>query len=302
MESLHSNKEMFTDIIIATSSALNIAPTIIEKDYYVTLLLRRITEKCPNIIFKGGTSLSKCFKIINRFSEDIDIGLNVDKATEGMRKKLKTSIKEAINELGFELDNPEHIFTRTYYNKYQIKYPISETTTFIKPYLFVETAIFMKPFPFEIKEADCYVYRFLKEQKQEKLIEQYDLNPFCIKVQTLNRTFIDKIFALGDYYLSGKTKGYSRHLYDLYKIIPEISFDNSFFELYEEVKEIRARDTDCLSAKPEHDLKALLETIYDSDYFKSDYNDVTRELLFESVSYDIVKSNIKNIIEKVFLQ
>lgn len=300
MESLHNNKELFSDVIIAASNALNIAPAIIEKDYYVTLLLKRITEKCPDIIFKGGTSLSKCFKIINRFSEDIDIGLNVDKATEGMRKNLKTSIKEAIAELGFELDNPEHILTRTYYNKYQIKYTISETTAFIKPYLYVETAIFMKPFPFEEKQADTYVYRFLKEQEQEQIIEQYGLNPFSIKVQTLDRTFIDKMFALGDYYLTGKTKGYSRHLYDIYKIMPEISFDNSFFELYAEVKEIRSKDVDCPSAKPEQNLKELLEKIYETDYFKSDYEDVTKELLFENVPYSVVKDNLKSIIEKAF--
>ena len=300
MESLHNNKELFSDVIIATSNALNIAPVIIEKDYYVTLLLKRITEKCPDIIFKGGTSLSKCFKIINRFSEDIDIGLNADKATEGMRKNLKSSIKEAIEELSFELDNPTDIYTRSYYNKYQIKYPVSETTAFIKPYLYVETAIFMKPFPFETREADTYVYRFLKEQNQEQIIEQYGLNPFSIKVQTLDRTFIDKMFALGDYYLTGKTKGYSRHLYDLYKIMPEIAFDNSFFELYDEVKEIRSKDVDCPSANSEQNLKELLEKIYDTDYFKSDYEDVTKELLFENVPYSVVKDNLKSVIEKAF--
>ncbi len=300
MQNLHNNKELFSDVIIATSNALNIEPAIIEKDYYVTLLLKKINEKCPDIIFKGGTSLSKCFKIINRFSEDIDIGLNVDKATEGMRKNLKTIIKESIDELGFILDNPEHIFTRTYYNKYQIKYPISETTTFIKPYLYVETAIFMKPFPFEIKEADTYIYRFLKEQNQPDIIKEYNLYPFNIKVQTLDRTFIDKIFALGDYYLTNKTKGYSRHLYDLYKIIPEINFDDNFFKLYDEVKEIRSNDEDCPSAKPEQDLKKLLREIYNTDYFRADYEDVTSELLFEDVSYSVVKENLKRIIEIVF--
>lgn len=300
MESLHNNKELFSDVIIATSNALNIAPVIIEKDYYVTLLLKRITEKCPDIIFKGGTSLSKCFKIINRFSEDIDIGLNADKATEGMRKNLKASIKEAIEELSFELDNPTDIYTRSYYNKYQIKYPVSETTEFIKPYLYVETAIFMKPFPFEIREADTYVYRFLKEQNQEQIIKQYELDPFSIKVQTLDRTFIDKMFALGDYYLTGKTKGYSRHLYDLYKIMPEITFDNCFFDLYNEVKEIRSKDVDCPSAKPEQNLKELLEKICDTDYFKSDYEDVTKGLLFENVPYSVVKDNLKSVIEKAF--
>ncbi len=301
MKNLHDNKELFSDAIIAASAELNIAPAIIEKDYYVTLLLKQITKKCPDIIFKGGTSLSKCFNIINRFSEDIDIGLDTDKATEGMRKKLKAAIKEEINELGFELDNPENIFTRTYYNKYQIKYPISEATPFIKPYLYVETAIFMKPFPVETKEADTYLYRFLKKLGKDNIIEEYNLSPFSVRVQTLDRTFIDKIFALGDYYLTGKTYGYSRHLYDLYKITPEIRFDNKFFKLYEDVKIIRSNDTSCPSANPEHNLKEILEIIYSTDYFMRDYENVTSELLFENVPYSTVKNNLKTIIENAFI-
>ena len=45
MESLHNNKELFSDVIIAASNALNIAPAIIEKDYYVTLLLKRMNTE-----------------------------------------------------------------------------------------------------------------------------------------------------------------------------------------------------------------------------------------------------------------
>lgn len=112
--------------------------------------------------------------------------------------------------------------------------------------------------------------------------------------------FIAKIFALGDYYLTNKTKGYSRHLYDLYKIMPEINFDDNFFKLYDEVKEIRSNDEDCHSAKPEQDLKKLLREIYNTDYFRADYEDVTSELLFEDVSYSVVKENLKRIIEIVF--
>lgn len=299
MENLQDNSELFYDVLLATAKAYNVAPIIVEKDYFVTLLLRKITEKCPDIIFKGGTSLSKCFGIINRFSEDIDIGLSADKATEGMRKRLKASIKAAIDEPGFELVNSENIYTRTYYNKYQVKYPLSEEATFIKPYLYVETAVFMKAFPYEIRKADSYIYRFLKEQAQEEIIQHYNLTPFDIKVQRLDRTFIDKLFALGDYYLTNKTKGYSRHLYDLFKIMPEITFDSSFFELYDEVKRIRSCDANCLSAKPESNLREILEVIYKSDYFKADYEEVTKELLFENVPYDVVKKNLKTIIESL---
>ena len=65
---LHENKELFEEIIFNTSDFYNLPISIIEKDYYVTLFLKRIRDLQPNIIFKGGTSLSKCYKIINRFS------------------------------------------------------------------------------------------------------------------------------------------------------------------------------------------------------------------------------------------
>ena len=59
--------------LILPISKLPIA--IIEKDYYVTLVLKEIATRNPDIVFKGGTSLSKCYKIIDRFSEDIDLNI-----------------------------------------------------------------------------------------------------------------------------------------------------------------------------------------------------------------------------------
>jgi hypothetical protein len=59
-------------------------------------------------------------------------------------------------------------------------------------------------------------------------------------------------------------------------------------------------DEDCPSAKPEQNLKELLQTIYDTNYFKSDYENVTSSLLYETVSYNVVKENLKDIIMKMF--
>jgi predicted nucleotidyltransferase component of viral defense system len=50
-------------------------PAIIEKDYYVTEALRVIDDD-DKVIFKGDTSLAKCWNLIRRFSEDIDIFLD----------------------------------------------------------------------------------------------------------------------------------------------------------------------------------------------------------------------------------
>lgn len=299
MKYLHDNQTLFHDILLAVREETGIHSAIIEKDYYVTLLLQKIVEKNPEIIFKGGTSLSKCHKIIKRFSEDIDIGVNADKATEGMRRNLKYDILSAVEELGFTVDNAEHIYSRTYFNRYQIEYPNTESVSYIKPYLYVETATFMKPYPFEIKEADTYIYRFLKEKGMDELIKEYELQPFNVKVQTLERTFIDKLFALGDYYLTEKTNGYSRHLYDLYKIMPKITFDETFCKLFDEVREIRAKDRNCPSAKDGQDLKEILTRIYDEDYFENDFKSVTMGLLFEDVSYAQVKGNLKQIVDMI---
>lgn len=296
MKSLHNDKEAFKDIILATSNALGIEMAIVEKDYYVSLLLNEINKNYPDIIFKGGTSLSKCYKIINRFSEDIDIGINADKATEGMRRNLKTAIKKSIDDLGLKLDNEEKIMTRTYFNKYQITYPIiDETFMPIKPYLYVETAVFMKPFPYEVQQADTYIYRFLKQQNLDNIITEYGLEPFEIKVQTLTRTFIDKIFAIGDYYLTGNKERTSRHLYDLYKLMLQIKLNDEFFALFNEVREIRSNDAACPSAKDDQSIKEIIGKIIKEDYFKKDYNEVTSKLLFESVDYETVKANLFDI-------
>ena len=65
---LHDDKELFEQVVLKASEHFGIEAGIVEKDYYVTLLLSEIVKRQPNIIFKGGTSLSKCYKIIKRFS------------------------------------------------------------------------------------------------------------------------------------------------------------------------------------------------------------------------------------------
>ena len=81
---LHNNTELFEQAVLRTSEHMGIDAGIIEKDYFVTLMLQEISSRVPDIVFKGGTSLSKCHKIINRFSEDIDLTVSYDeKPSEG---------------------------------------------------------------------------------------------------------------------------------------------------------------------------------------------------------------------------
>lgn len=59
---LHENKELFDQAVINASEEFGIDVPIIEKDYFVTLFLKKLLEKQPDLVFKGGTSLSKCYK------------------------------------------------------------------------------------------------------------------------------------------------------------------------------------------------------------------------------------------------
>ena len=65
------------DYFLFNFSGVQFHYTMSQKDYYVTVLLKLLAEKIPFIVFKGGTSLSKCHKVIRRFSEDIDLTIDV---------------------------------------------------------------------------------------------------------------------------------------------------------------------------------------------------------------------------------
>ena len=67
----------FDQVILQAAEHFQLRPAIIEKDYYVTEALRIIAATAGDkVIFKGGTSLSKGWNLIQRFSEDIDIFLD----------------------------------------------------------------------------------------------------------------------------------------------------------------------------------------------------------------------------------
>lgn len=73
---LHENREEFGKIVRDVSIEYNLPISTVEKDYYVTMILKLLAEKSENCVFKGGTSLSKGFRILKRFSEDVDITFN----------------------------------------------------------------------------------------------------------------------------------------------------------------------------------------------------------------------------------
>ena len=156
-------------------------------------------------------------------------------------------------------------------------------------------------FPTETKFASSLIYDYLKEVGNTEAIEKYSLNSFKIQVQTLERTFVDKVFAICDYSISGKIDKHSRHIYDLYKIYNNIIIDNQLKLLINEVRNERKDNERCFSAKDGISVTNILKKIIKEEIYKKDYNNITEKLLYRVVKYDEAIKVLEKIIEnKIF--
>lgn len=293
---LHSNRELFEQTVLRTADAAGIAASIIEKDYYVTEFLRKLASYQPDIVFKGGTSLSKCYKLIQRFSEDIDLNVE-DHPSEGQRKALKRNIVTVIDDLDLSLSNAEEIRSRRDYNRYIINYPALQGAAYLKQQLIVETVVSMRAFPNHPMDASSLIYDFLKDTGRDDIIHEYHLQPFSVNVQTAERTLLDKLFALADYYLNGTITEHSRHIYDIYKLSMIVTIDDTLRHLAREVILERRPHKTCLSAQEGVDMNDLLRQIIDSEAYRSDYDQITSALLFEDVPYSAAITALQQIID-----
>lgn len=295
MAYLHENREEFENAVNLASKHFHILPVIVEKDYYVTMILRKLSEDQGFVVFKGGTSLSKCHKVIKRFSEDIDITID-SKLSQGQMKNLKASIKKIAAELGLAIPNIDETRSRRSYNRYVLEYQ----SVLPKPDDAVQTAVLMETsfaevsFPTVVLPVHNYIGDMMIEEAPEEL-ENFYLNSFDMKVQGLDRTLADKIFAICDYYMQGKVKKHSRHIYDIYKLLQIVPQTEEFKTLVREVRDVRAMTNICPSAQPGVNVPQMLDFLVKNEIYKEDYENITSRILEENVSYDTAIEAVRKI-------
>ena len=78
----------------------------------------------------------------------------------------------------------------------------------------------------------------------------------------------------------------SRHLYDIAKLLPRVKITPKLDDLIDEVREDRILSKNNPSARLEHDIPKMLKEIITSRFYEHDYNNITRKLLYEDVSYE----------------
>lgn len=245
----------------------------VEKDWWVTAILKVLFTLSPSpyMFFKGGTSLSKGWNLIDRFSEDIDIALYRDfylnelgrecakAATNNQVKNLRIvnrdyiigefadELKKKLSEAGLgeckvlpvthkengiPIDHDsDPVVVEVHYT------PRLESDQYVRPIIKIEVSCLSMKEPYEVRHISSLVGNKFQQIDDEIVADIPTISPI--------RTFLEKAFLLNEEYQrkNPRTDRMSRHLYDLERLMdtPFAAAALTDMPLYQEIIEHRRR-------------------------------------------------------------
>ena len=216
---LHQNIEVMKELIEIISARSNVSVEVLEKDYYVTLILKELSEKENQgyAYFKGGTALYKALKSIRRFSEDIDLTVYVNDCLTNSQKqkRLKESVmnykslffKEKVKELRGSIE-VLYQYTPIFSSK---KVDILQRFGNIK----IEATSFTVSEPIVFLEISPYLYDLANDFEKIILESNFNIKPFNVATISIERIFVDKLFAAEFYFIRKMYVDFTKHIYDI---------------------------------------------------------------------------------------
>lgn len=225
---LHKNKTLFDQAVRATAQQKGLPEIYIEKDYWVTLALHQIFN-CPignETIFKGGTSLSKCFGLIERFSEDIDLVVlrKENETNNQLTNKIKT-ISQVVSEVLPEVEIEGITHKRGMNRKTAHSYEKNFQGNYgqIRDVIIVEATWLGSHEPFSEQTIGSYIFEMMVKTGQQKLAEEYDMQPFVVSVLDVKRTLCEKIMSMVRFSYTEQPiadlRSKIRHTYDIHQLL-----------------------------------------------------------------------------------
>lgn len=216
---LHTYPEEFRDLITVVANYKHISESAVERDYYIVMMLKALADSpyAEQCVFKGGTSLSKCYPgSIDRFSEDIDLtflGMELsDKACDKAIKKIETVMStsaqtEKIPQERSDRSKSMYVWFEEPENR--VKLEIGST---------------IRPDPYSKRTVKTYIHEFLESRGFQDDIIRFELTPVEINTLNIERTFIDKIMSVKRHAICGSLERKVRHIYDVTRLyqMPEI--------------------------------------------------------------------------------
>lgn len=324
MNWLNLQKDKQQELFKQLSFKTGIQPQAIEKDAWVTLVLRIVfnSELAEHLIFKGGTSLSKAYKLIQRFSEDIDLAINrgflgfKGELSKGQIRKLRRKSHEFVSNEMLNIIRNEFKEYKIDEKLFDIKVENKKISDQDPEVIMITYQSVFDEFPYIKQKVLIEISaRSLLEPSENKKIksiidENYPDNPFTEKsflVKTIlpEKTFLEKLILLHEEFTKPIEKiryhRMSRHLYDIGQII-STEFGAKALKskaLFQEIISHREKFTPIKTVNYSDLQLDNLKIIPPKDFFEkyeNDYIEMQENMIYgESISF---KELIDRIITK----
>jgi hypothetical protein len=300
---LHQNISLFRDAVRVTAQQLNIPPEFVEKDYWITYGLFTIfnNEIGKDTVFKGGTALSKCYNMIERFSEDIDLVVlrregETDSKLKSKLKAVSTVVETVLPEVPIEgithkmgmNRKTAHSYNKEFKGDYgQVRDVIILESTWLGYYE-----------PYTTKSIVSFVGQMMLDNKQSDIAKENGLLPFDLLALEPIRTICEKImsmvrFSYGENPIDDLKKKI-RHTYDLHQLLKQEEFFKFFQSTAFDEMLLKVANDDVTSFRNNnkwlnyHPIEALifkdlenvwneLRTIYNGDFKNLVYGELPKE-------------------------
>lgn len=234
---LHKNISLYRNAIRFAAQQMNLPPEYVEKDYWVTYALFTIfnNDIGKDTVFKGGTALSKCYNMIKRFSEDIDLVVirregETDSRLKSKLKDVSKAIETVLPEVTIEgithkmgmNRKTAHSYSKAFKGDYgQVRDVIVLESTWLGYYE-----------PYTVKSIVSFVGQMMLDNNQADIAQENGLLPFDLLALEPTRTICEKImslvrFSYGDNPIDDLKKKI-RHTYDLHQLLKQDEF-SAFF-------------------------------------------------------------------------
>jgi len=292
---LHNNREDFENLIRATSQYKKLKESDIERDYYIVLMLSKLidSEYSELCVFKGGTSLSKCYPgSIERFSEDIDLTYIPKEKMNDKDYSKELKAVERIMTAGATLEKIAE--ERNNRNKSSFVY-FGDDSSRIK----LEIGSSVRPEPYSKRNLKCYIQEFLEYNNMSKKAAELGLNEIIINNLNIERTFVDKLMSVKRHAVCETLNSKVRHIYDVYSLF-QLKEIQDFVVNIKEFKQIiiLTKDTDKFylekrNPNPNYNPKDA----YGFDKWADKFDDKIKKI-YENLHNELLYTNEKQNFEK----
>lgn len=243
---LHKHREEFEELIAISADYIGVPADAVRRDYYIVQMMQNLqnSEYAEACVFKGGTSLSKCYPgSINRFSEDID--LTFIPVEDMNNKKYSRALKRIENTIsaGFLMEKIEA--ERNDRNKSAYVWPENESRETCRIKLEIGSSV--RPDPFSKRSMKTYIQEYLDAKGMHNVVEEFDLQEVNVNTLDITRTFLDKVMSVKRHAICGTLPRKVRHIYDV-TVLLDRSDIQKFLKDTEHLKQLLSltKETDSL--------------------------------------------------------